>query len=175
MYAAEWQQENAEAYRRGDAGATQTTAELLFTDPSQLTEEQINWKDGVVDPYRRLAESISSFSTNEEHFNFISNYGFSDRQPEVAVSEGSARETFRDLYQSLFLTVPDDDTLNDFQRNFEQEIAAWSQRENASFNPFTGVMEGDMYARPTADDAALGFIQDTDLYQDLYGLSLIHI
>ena len=169
LYAAEWQEENAEAWRRGEAGATQTTAELLFTDPSQLTEEQINWKDGVVIPYRTLAESISSFSTNEEHFNFISNYGFSDRQPEVAVSEGSARDTFRDLYQSLFLTVPDDDTLNDFQRNFEQDIAAWSQRKNASVNPFTGVMEGDMYARPTADDAALGFIQDTDLYQDLYG------
>ena len=169
LYAAEWQEENAEAYRRGDAGATQTTAELLFTDPSQLTEEQINWKDGVVKPYQNLANSVSSFSTNEEHFNFISNYGFTDRKPEVAVSEGNARDTFRDLYQSLFLEVPDDDTLNNFQRNFEQEIAAWSQRENASFNPFSGEMQGDMYAAPTADDAALGFIQDTDLYQDLFG------
>ena len=169
LYAAEWQEENAEAYRRGDAGATQTTAELLFTDPSQLTEEQINWKDGVVKPYQNLANSVSSFSTNEEHFNFISNYGFTDRKPEVAVSEGNARDTFRDLYQSLFLEVPDDDTLDNFQRNFEQEIAAWSQRENASFSPFSGEMQGDMYAAPTADDAALGFIQDTDLYQDLFG------
>ena len=169
LYAAEWQQENAEAYRRGDAGATQTTAELLFTDPSQLTEEQINWKDGVVKPYQNLANSVSSFSTNEEHFNFISNYGFTDRKPEVAVSEGNARDTFRDLYQSLFLAVPDDDTLDDFQRNFEQDIAAWSQRQNASLSPFSGEMQGDMYASPTANDAALGFIQDTDLYQDLYG------
>ena len=169
LYAAEWQQENAEAYRRGDAGATQTTAELLFTDPSQLTEEQINWKDGVVKPYQNLANSVSSFSTNEEHFNFISNYGFTDRKPEVAVSEGNARDTFRDLYQSLFLAVPDDDTLDDFQRNFEQDIAAWSQRQNASLSPFSGEMQGDMYASPTADDAALGFIQDTDLYQDLFG------
>ena len=169
LYAAEWQEENAEAYRRGDAGATQTTAELLFTDPSQLTEEQINWKDGVVKPYQNLANSVSSFSTNEEHFNFISNYGFTDRKPEVAVSEGNARDTFRDLYQSLFLEVPDDDTLDNFQRNFEQEIAAWSQRENASLSPFSGELQGDMYAAPTADDAALGFIQDTDLYQDLFG------
>ena len=169
LFASEWEKENAEAYRRGEAGATQTTAELMFVDPTQLTEEQVNFKDGAIKRYRDLAASGSSFSSNEEYLNFISGYGYSERTPEVAVSEGGARETFRDLYQALFLTTPDDDTLNDFQQNFEEDIADWSQRQNATVTPWTGQMQGDMYARPTADDAALGFLQDTDLYQDLFG------
>lgn len=171
LFASEWEKENAEAYRRGEAGATQTTAELMFTDPTQLTEEQVNFKDGAMKRYTALANSGSSFSSNEEHLNFISGYGYTERTPEVAVSEGGARETFRDLYQALFLTSPDADTLNDFQQNFEQDIAAWSQRENATVTPWSEgeQMQGDMYARPTADDAALGFLQDTDLYQDLFG------
>ncbi len=169
LFASEWEKENAEAYRRGEAGATQTTAELMFVDPTQLTEEQVNFKDGAMKRYTDLANSGSSFSSNEEYLNFVSNYGYSERTPEVAVSEGGARETFRDLYQALFLTTPDDDTLNDFQQNFEEDIADWSQRKNATVTPWTGQMQGDMYARPTADDAALGFLQDTDLYQDLFG------
>ena len=146
-----------------------TIAEKIFKGES-VTEKEMNWKDERFQSYTRLAESGNSFSSNEESLNYLINLGYESRTPEVAISEDTARETFRNLYQSLFLTVPDDETLDAFQQQFEGDISSWSKRQAARNVPWSekGEMTGDMYGAPTADDSAMGFIQDTDIYSDLY-------
>lgn len=146
-----------------------TIAEKIFKGES-VTEKEMNWKDERFQSYTRLAESGNSFSSNEESLNYLINLGYQSRTPEVAISEDTARETFRNLYQSLFLTVPDDETLDAFQQQFEGDISSWSERQAARNVPWSekDQMTGDMYGAPTADDSAMGFIQDTDIYSDLY-------
>ena len=157
----------------GDAATSASTsltiAEKIFKGES-ITEKEMNWKDERFQSYKKLAESGNSFSSNEESLNYLINLGYESRTPEVAISEGTARETFRNLYQSLFLTVPDDETLDAFQQQFEGDISSWSKRQAARNVPWSekGQMTGDMYGAPTADDSAMGFIQDTDIYSDLY-------
>jgi len=175
LYASEWEQEKAsDPLAAGELKVepAYTMAEQFYVDKSRVTDEQLNWKDEALNSYRRLAQSGSSFSSNEGQLNYLTNYGFDSRTPSVQVSENEARATFRDLYQNLFLTTPDDETLDAFQRQFEGDITSWSQREDAMVTDLFGKdqqMVGDMYAKPTASDSSLGFIQDSDLYSDLYG------
>ena len=175
LYASEWEQEKAsDPLAAGELKVepAYTMAEQFYVDKSRVTDEQLNWKDEALNSYRRLAQSGSSFSSNEGQLNYLTNYGFDSRTPSVQVSENEARATFRDLYQNLFLTTPDDETLDAFQKQFEGDITSWSQREDAMVTDLFGKdqqMVGDMYAKPTASDSSLGFIQDSDLYSDLYG------
>jgi hypothetical protein len=172
MYAAEFDQENADAYRRGEAGATRTTAEEIFSNPGELTSEHLQSKTLLMDLYQRLVQSDSMFTGNFESINALAGLGLKDRSPTTDLSEGEVRKTFRDLYTTLFMETPDEETLSAFQGQFESDIAAWSAKSQAGNIPWSesGIV-GDPYGKPDATSSARGFVESTDLYEDLYGES----
>ena len=172
MYAAEFDQENADAYRRGEAGATRTTAEEIFSNPGELTSEHLQSKTLLMDLYTRLVQSDSMFTGNFESINALAGLGLKDRSPTTDLSEGEVRKTFRDLYTTLFMETPDEETLSAFQGQFESDIAAWSAKSQAEMVPWSeSEIVGDPYGKPDATSSARGFVESTDLYEDLYGES----
>ena len=168
MHAAESVSMDPESRRAGKAPET-TLAETLFTAPQNMTADQKRLRDDLLGPYVRLAQSSADFNPDSADYQTAGLLEVSDRTPETPYDEGATRQKFRELHEALFGETPDEKTLNSFQAKFESDLNDWASRPAAVSVPWIGQTRGDVYARPTPDSSARGFLQSTDLYQDVFG------
>jgi len=145
-----------------------TLAETMFTSPESMTDAQAKLRDDLLGPYKAVADSSSDFNPNMLDYQTMGLLEVSDRTPDAQQDEATVRQKFRELHAALFAENPDEETLNAMQARFEGDLVAWADKPPAVMPSWMDEPVGDIYARPTAESSGRGFIQSTDLYQDLF-------
>ena len=145
-----------------------TLAETMFTSPESMTDAQAKLRDDLLGPYKAVADSSSDFNPNMLDYQTMGLLEVSDRTPDAQQDEATVRQKFRELHAALFAENPDEETLNAMQARFEGDLVAWADKSPAVMPSWKDEPVGDIYARPTAESSGRGFIQSTDLYQDLF-------
>jgi len=168
MHAAESKALDPES-RRAGAAPEPTLAETLFTAPESMTADQKALRDDLLGPYVRLAQSSADFNPDQADYQTAGLLEVSDRTPETNYDEGTTRQKFRELHEALFGETPNEQTLNSFQAKFEADLNEWAGRPRAVQVPWLNQSRGDVYARPTPESSARGFLKASDLYQDVFG------
>ena len=168
MHAAETKPLDPES-RRAGITPEPTLAETLFTAPESMTADQKALRDDLLGPYVRLAQSSADFNPDQADYQTAGLLEVSDRTPETNYDEGTTRQKFRELHEALFGETPNEQTLNSFQAKFEADLNDWAGRPRAVQVPWLNQSRGDVYARPTPESSARGFLKASDLYQDVFG------
>jgi hypothetical protein len=133
-----------------------------------MTDAQAKLRDDLLGPYKAVADSSSDFNPNMLDYQTMGLLEVSDRTPDAQQDEATVRQKFRELHAALFAENPDEETLNAMQARFEGDLVAWADKPPAVMPSWMDEPVGDIYARPTAESSGRGFIQSTDLYQDLF-------